>query len=277
MKQEHSSGQPLPGGASAGALAAADAATGDGGDLAARLRECEAELARVLQDQAHVSYGIAHDLRAPLRAIEGFATMLEQHSGESLDDTDHGYLARIRTAAVRMAGLIDALQALSRASHDHIDVVDVDASLAADWALVELRDADPGREVVAEVQHDIQVRADERQLKQLFDHLLHNAWKFSAGREAVRIDISAEREGGTVRIHVRDQGSGFDPRHIERAFEPFQRVHGPDEGGGHGLGLAIAQRIAWRLDGDISVDTVPGEGSVFHVELPAATGAPAEP
>ena len=73
-----------------------------------------------------------------------------------------------------------------------------------------------------------------------------------------------------MHIHVRDQGSGFDPRHAERAFEPFQRLHGPEQGGGHGLGLAIAQRIAARMGGRIGVDTVPGEGSVFHVELPAA-------
>ncbi|MGY1457945.1 sensor histidine kinase [Luteimonas sp. A534] len=238
-------------------------------DVGARLQECEAELARVLQDQTLVSYGIAHDLRAPLRAIEGFATMLDAHAGEALDATGRDYLARIRAAATRMAGLIDGLQALSRASHDHLEIADLDASLLADWALVELCDAEPGRKVEATVQPDIRVRADERQLKQLFDHLLHNAWKFSAGRDAVRIAVDAERDGDIVRIHVRDQGSGFDPRHAERAFEPFQRVHGPDEGGGHGLGLAIAQRIAARLGGRIGVDTVAGEGSVFHVELPA--------
>lgn len=244
-------------------------------DVGARLRESEAELARVLHDQALVSYGIAHDLRAPLRAIEGFATMLDAHAGGSLDATGRDYLARIRAASKRMAGLIDGLQALSRASHDHLEIADVDASLLADWALVELCDAEPGRKVEATVQPDIRVRADERQLKQLFDHLLHNAWKFSAGRDAVRITVDAERDGQVVRIHVRDQGSGFDPSHISRAFEPFQRVHGPGEGGGHGLGLAIAQRIATRLGGHIAADTVAGEGSVFHIELPAPhDGAP---
>ena len=268
MKQEYSSGPASAGGIAAEPLRSQDAA--GAGDLLPRLRECEANLARVLQDQAQVSYGIAHDLRAPLRAIEGFSAMLEQQSGDVLDETGHGYLARIRAAAARMAALLDALQALSRASHDHIDITDVDASLVADWALVELSDAEPGRRVQAEVQQGIQVRADERQLKQVFDHLLQNAWKFSTGQDVVHIDVSAEREGDLVRIHVRDQGSGFDPRHIERAFEPFQRVHGPDEGGGHGLGLSIAQRIVQRLGGRITVDTVPGHGSVFHVELPAA-------
>jgi signal transduction histidine kinase len=238
-----------------------------------QLRECEAELARVLEDQALVSYGIAHDLRAPLRAIEGFAAMLDAHAGAGLDATGRDHLARIRAAAARMAGLIDALQALSRASQDPIEITDVDASLLADWALVELRDAAPDRAVEASVQPGIRVRADERQLKQLFDHLLDNAWKFSAGRDVVRIAVDAERDGDRVRISVRDHGSGFDPRHADRAFEAFQRLHGADEGGGHGLGLAIAQRIAARLGGHIGVDTVPGEGSMFHVELPAARGA----
>lgn len=249
------------------------AGTGGVDDTGARLRACEAELARVLRDQAMVSYGVAHDLRAPLRAIEGFAAMLDASAADQLDATGRDYLGRIRAAASRMAGLIDAMQALSRASHDHLDITDVDASLLADWSLVELRDADSTRSLEANVQPGIHVRADERQLKQVFDLLLHNAWKFSAGCDAVRIDVAAVREGDRVRISVRDQGSGFDPRHVERAFEPFQRVHGPDEGGGHGLGLAIAQRIVERMGGSIAVDTTPGEGSVFHVELPAPADA----
>ncbi|WP_133000083.1 sensor histidine kinase [Luteimonas arsenica] len=274
MKQEQSHGTSPGVAAAEPPLPQQPADAASDGDLGERLRACEAELARVLKDQQLVSYGIAHDLRAPLRAIEGFAAMLEATSGEALDATGRDHLARIRAAAARMAKLIDGLQALSRASHDHLDIGDVDASLLADWALVELGDAEPGRAHESSVQPGIRVRADERQLKQLFDHLLHNAWKFSAGRDAVRIEVDAERAGDTVTIHLRDHGSGFDPRHAERAFEPFQRVHGPDEGGGHGLGLAIAQRIAGRLGGRISVDTAPGEGSVFHVELPAAADGP---
>ena len=239
-------------------------------DAVARLSDCQAELARVLKDQELVSYGIAHDLRAPLRAIDGFAAMLEARADAPLDATGREHLARIRAAAARMGNLIDALQALSRASHDHLQIADVDASLLADWALVELSDAHPERVLDASVQPGIRVRADERQLKELLDRLLHNAWKFSAGRDPVRIEVDGERDGDTVCIRVRDHGHGFDPRHAGRIFEPFQRAHGADEGGGHGLGLTIAQRIARRLSGKIGVETVPGEGSVFHVELPAA-------
>lgn len=250
-----------------------DAHANDEGEAGARLRACQDELARVLKDQALVSYGIAHDLRAPLRAIDGFAAMLEATAGEALDASGRDHLARIRAAASRMASLIDGLQALSRAAHDPLDIADVDASLLADWALAELRDADLARPVEAEVQQGIQVRADERLLKLLFDQLLHNAWKFSVGTGPVRISVTAESVGDRVRIHVRDQGSGFDPRHAGQVFEPFQRMHAPEEGGGHGLGLAIAQRIVVRLGGDIGVDTAPGRGSTFHVGLPRAGGS----
>ena len=270
MKQEQSPGRP---GVGVGVDPYQIAPGRPGHDVAARLAACEAELARVLNDQQLVSHGIAHDLRAPLRAIEGFAAMLEANSGAVLDDTGHDHLARIRAAAARMAGLLDALQALSRASYDALQITDVDASLLADWSLAELSDAHPGRRLEARVQPGIRVRADERQLKQLFDQLLHNAWKFSAARESVRIAVDADHGGDVVHVHVRDHGSGFDPRHAGRVFDPFQRLHGPDDGGGHGIGLAVAQRIASRLGGRISADSTPGEGSVFHVDLPAATDA----
>ena len=258
---------------SAGPAGAAASAPDDVGE---RLRACEAELATVLRDQALVSHGIAHDLRAPLRAIQGFAAMLEAGSGAQLGEAGRDQLARIRAAATRMASLIDSLQALSRASQDTLEITDVDASLLADWALVELCDAEPGRKVESDVQAGISVRADERQLKLVFDHLLHNAWKFSAGRDAVHIAVDAEPAGDVVRIRVRDRGVGFEPQHVERVFEPFQRLHGPDHGGGHGLGLAIARRIVERMRGRITAESALGEGSVFHVELPAA-GRPTVP
>lgn len=238
-------------------------------DLKARLRDCEAELARLRRDQAAMSYGVAHDLRAPLRQIEGLAAMLDATSGGALDAAGRHQLSRIRAAAADMASLMDAMQALSHASHDDLEITDVDASLLADWVLAELRDTDPGRAVEASVQQGIRALADERQLKQVFERLLRNAWAFSAGREAVNIEVDAERDGGRVCIRIRDRGCGFDPRQAERIFEPFQRLHGREQGGGHGLGLAIARRLTGRMGGSLRATTVPGEGSVFHVELPA--------
>ena len=233
-----------------------------------QLADCQAELARAQRDLELFSHGVSHDLRAPLRAIQGFAGLLDQHAGAGLDATARDHLARVRAAATRMATLIDGLLSLSRATRAPLAPADVDASMLAEWTLAELQDADPARSAEARVQPGIVVRADERQLKLLFEQLLANAWTFSRGRDLIRVSVTAESVGGKVRISVRDEGTGFDPALAARIFEPFQRLHGPDEGGGHGLGLAIAQRIAERHATVITVDAVAGVGCTFHVDLP---------
>ncbi|MBJ6981941.1 ATP-binding protein [Luteimonas sp. MC1572] len=270
--------QPLPHNRSActdavaGAMPAAEprdhvAPTADA-DLAQQLADSRAELAATQRDLELLSHGVSHDLRAPLRAIEGFAALLEQHAAADLDATARDHLERVRAAAARMATLIDGLLALSRAGRTPLSCTDVDASLLAEWTLAELQDADPTRAAELHVQPGIVVRADERQLKLLLEQLLHNAWKFSRSRDRVSVAVTAERVGDHVRISVGDHGTGFDPARAERIFEPFQRLHGTDEGGGHGLGLAIAQRIAERHGATITVDARAGEGCTFHVLLP---------
>jgi signal transduction histidine kinase len=270
--------QPLPHDRSArtdavaGAMPAAeprdlDAPAADA-DLAQQLADCRAELAATQRDLELLSHGVSHDLRAPLRAIEGFTALLDQHASPGLDATARDHLARVRAAAARMAALIDGLLALSRAARSPLSMVDVDASLLADWTFAELQDADPTRTAELHVQPGIVVRGDERQLKLLLEQLLGNAWKFSRSRDRIRVSVTAADVGGAVRISVRDHGTGFDPARGARIFEPFQRLHGADEGGGHGLGLAIAQRIAERHGATISVDAVAGEGCTFHVDLP---------
>ena len=243
--------------------------------IAEQLADCQAALDRALRDLELLSLGVSHDLHAPLRAINSFAALLDQHAGAGLDAPGRDYLARIRGAAGRMATLLDSLLALSRASRAALELADVDASLLAEWTLAELQDAEPARVAETSVQPGMVVRADERQLKLLFEQLLDNAWRFSRGRDTVRVSVTAARVGDAVRISVRDQGTGFDPAFAARVFEPFQRLHGPDEGGGHGLGLAIAHRIAERLGGTMAVDAVAGEGCTFHVDLPPGSGAAA--
>ncbi|MBB1473265.1 hypothetical protein H5368_09485 [Luteimonas sp. MC1782] len=269
--------QPLPHNRSActdavaGAMPAADPhdrAPAPDSDLAQQLAACRLELAATQRDLELLSHGVSHDLRAPLRAVEGFAALLEQHASAGLDATARDHLARVRAAAARMSTLIDGLLALSRAARAPLSMVDVDASLLAEWTLAELQDADPARAVELHVQPGIVVRGDERQLKLLLEQLLDNAWKFSRGRDRVHVAVTAVNVGDGVRISVRDHGSGFDPARGERIFEPFQRLHGADEGAGHGLGLAIAQRIAERHGATISADAVAGEGCTFQVTLP---------
>lgn len=216
---------------------------------------------------------VAHDLRAPLRSIESFSGLLAARAADRLDDTDRDYLHRIRAAAKRMGGLLAALSELSGATRAELKSGQVDLGLLAEWVGAELQEADPERRAEIVVQPGLVGWGDERLLKQLLGHLMGNAWKFSCERDVIHIEVSGERDGGTLRLTVRDAGIGFDTRYAHKLFEPFQRLHGPDQGGGHGLGLAIAQRIAERHGGRISADSRPDGGAIFIVELPAAAVA----
>ncbi len=212
---------------------------------------------------------VAHDLRAPLRSIESFSALLADRAADRLDDTDRDYLSRIRAAASRMSGLLSALNELSYVTRTDLKAADVDLSLLADWVGAELRDAEPQRRAEIDVQPSLHAWGDERLLKLLLTQLMGNAWKFSREREPIRIHVTGRSEGDTVRVEIRDEGIGFDMRYAHKLFEPFQRLHGPDQGGGHGLGLAIVRRIAERHHGRVRADSAPESGATFTLELPA--------
>jgi len=231
-------------------------------------RRAEAVVASQRQLQLFVD-AVAHDLRAPLRSIESFSGLLATRSADRLDDTDRDYLGRIRAAATRMTGLLASLSELSAVTHAELKPRKVDLGLLAEWVGAELQDADPDRRAEIVVQPGLVGWGDERLLKQLLVHLMGNAWKFSRERDSTRIDVDGDRDGGILRVSVRDAGIGFDTRYAHKLFEPFQRLHAVSQGAGHGLGLAIAQRIAERHGGRISADSRPDGGATFTVELPA--------
>ncbi|TZF88763.1 sensor histidine kinase [Cognatilysobacter lacus] len=213
---------------------------------------------------------VAHDLRAPLRSIESFAKLLEDRSAAKLDASERMHLSRIRAAATRMSGLLNALAELSRAGSASMQSAPVDMSLLAEWVLAELLDADAGRQVAVDVQPDLWALGDERLLKQLLRTLLENAWTFTRGCDNPRIEVRGERVGDRLHIAIRDTGCGFDMQYSHKLFQPFQRLHGVEQGAGHGLGLAIARRIAQRHGGNVDASSIEGQGSTFTVELPAA-------
>ena len=228
---------------------------------------------RALQRQQEVfAHGISHDLRAPLRSIETFSGMLARHAGERLDPTGQDYLQRIRDAAARMGGLIESLLDYASIDRGQLQPMPVDLALLAHLALAELKEALPAgappREVRASVSPDLFVQGDERQLRMLVAQLVRNAWSFSDGELA--LEIRGERVGDMLEITVRDQGRGFDMQYAPKLFEPFQRLHGAEEGAGNGMGLAIARRIVERHGGRIDAESRPGAGTTIHLALPAA-------
>lgn len=236
--------------------------------LEQKVAERAAELRDANQQLRQFAYGVSHDLRGPLRAIDGFATQLERHSAAAMDDTGRDYLQRIRDNASRMSDLIDGLLELSRATSADMNLQQVDLSLLAEWVGAELQDADPDKRARIDVQPELQTYGDERLLKSLFTQLLGNAWKFSAQRERVEIEVRGSALAEGLQLSVRDRGCGFDMAYADKLFEPFQRLHGQVEGGGSGLGLAIAQRIVHRHGGRIWAESAPDAGSTFRVFFP---------
>ena len=254
---------PLPGGQGALLLQCQD--------LGEERRRTQA-VARLQEQLAH---GLSHELRAPLRSITGFAARLDE-SG-AVREADRPDLERIRAAAARADALVQALLELLRASRQPMRAEAVDVSLLCEWVAAELQDADPGRAAQVQVAPGLWALGDEHWIKVLLHQVFDNAWKFSSDSGQVRITVEGAQEGDRLRLSVSDQGRGFDMRYADKLFLPFQRLHGSNQGGGHGLGLAIARQVVERHGGRIHARSQPGQGSTLFIELPAASpGADAE-
>lgn len=247
-----------------------DSATDTAGVAALRsaLAASQAQVRALAAQQEALAYGISHDLRAPLRTIDAYSAMLEREAGAALDADSRDRIGRIRAAAARMGSLLESLLDYSRIERGELAREPVDLGLFADLALAELQDADAAKRVRASIAPGLVALGDERLLRMLMAELVRNAWNFSG--EDVVLDVGGERAGDRLRVAVRDAGRGFDMQYVDRIFDPFQRLHLPEQGAGHGLGLAIAARIVARHGGHLHAESTPGSGSIFHVELPAA-------
>ncbi len=224
--------------------------------LAGELEEARRELAELV-------YAISHDVRAPLRVIDGFSEVLIEDYREELPKLAVEYLTSIRDAVARMDRLFDAVQQLNRVTQAPLRRSDVDVTALAEAIVEELRERDPSRQVQFTVEPDLHVQADPVLFRQALTHLLENAWKFTARREAVSIAVG--REGAA--IFVRDNGAGFDLVTAPRLFGPFQRFHPAREFEGLGIGLALVKRIAHRHAGRVWAISAPGEGTTVYMEL----------
>ena len=242
-------------------------------ELERRVQTRTAELQALNKQLELFAFGVSHDLRAPLRSIDSFASVLEQRHAGQLDAEGREHLARIRKAAGTMGSLIDGLLELSHATRAEVRQEPVDVSLLAEWVGAELQDAEPARAARIDVQPGLTAIGDERLLKVLLSQVMDNAWKFSTEREQVRIEVGGQRDADGLQLWVRDAGCGFNMAYADKVFEPFKRVHGPEEGGGSGLGLAIARRVVERHGGSIDVQSTPGTGTTVHVRLPELRAA----
>ncbi len=226
------------------------------------------ELEAANQELEAFAYSVAHELRAPLRAVEGYTRILLQDAGGTLNDKARTYMLRASSEALRMARLIDDLLKLSRATRAELHYYDVDLNVMARELVEERRRSDPDRGARVTVEANLTVRGDPGLLREALDALIDNAWKFASGRPDPRIEVGETVVDGQPTLVVRDNGVGFDPRLVAKAFAPFGRLHAMDEFPGSGVGLTLAQRIVSRHGGRIWIESTPGEGTTVFVALP---------
>lgn len=221
------------------------------------------------------SYSISHDLRAPLRAIDGFSQALLEDYDNLLDEKGRDYLQRVRTATQRMAQLIDDLLKLSRLTQGQPNIVPIDLSGMARAVAAELQKSQPERRVAFMIADGITAETDAHFVRVVLENLLDNAWKFTGRREHAVIEFGAAPSNGTVAYFVRDNGAGFDMTYADKLFVTFQRLHTDKEFPGTGIGLSLVQRILHRLGGRVWGEGEVGRGATFYFTL-TQPGAGAE-
>jgi signal transduction histidine kinase len=237
--------------------------------LYAERRRAEAALVIANKELEAFSYSVAHDLRAPLRAINGFSTTLREDYGASLEPGATQCLSRICSAAEKMAQLIDALLSLARVTRAELRRQPVDLSRMATTIAKQLRTDPDGHAVEFDCAEGIEAQGDGPLIRAVLENLIGNAWKFTSKTESARVEFGAEEIAGEQVFFVRDNGAGFDMSYAEKLFAPFQRLHSDRQFAGTGIGLATVQRIVQRHGGRIWAEGTVGRGATFHFTLEA--------
>jgi signal transduction histidine kinase len=213
------------------------------------------------------SYSASHDLRAPLRTIDGLSGIVLEDYMDKLGEEGKNLLERIRVASRRMGLLIDALLNLSRLSRSEMVMKTVNLSALAQTVVADLKRTQPERDVEFVIAEGLAVQGDENLLYAMLQNLLGNAWKFTAKRKKARIEFGVAEHNGKSSYFVRDNGTGFNMAHSDKLFAPFQRLHHNDEFAGLGIGLSTVQRIIRRHGGDIRAEGEDGNGATFYFTL----------
>jgi PAS domain S-box-containing protein len=231
------------------------------------LRRANAETEAVNRELEAFSYSVAHDLRAPLRSIDGFSQAILEDNADQLDAEGKSHLARVRAAAQRMARLIDDLLSLSRLSRAEMRRERVDLTHIARTIAERLRETDPARDVEIVVEAGLAAEGDASLLAVVMENLLGNAWKFTGQRSKARVEVGLTSKSGVRAYFVRDNGTGFDMAHVSKLFGAFQRLHAASDFPGTGIGLAIVQRIVRRHGGQIWTESQVDRGATFFFTL----------
>jgi PAS domain S-box-containing protein len=226
-----------------------------------------AELETSNKELEAFAYSVSHDLRAPLRAIDGFSKVLVDRYGGALDDNARGYLQRVRAASQKMSSLIDDLLQISRVTRQEMRISVVDLTALARSIATELSESTSGRVVEWAIADNLTARGDAALLRVALGNLLGNAWKFTSKQKYACIEFGATQNGTATVFYVRDDGAGFDMTYAGKMFGAFQRLHTASEFEGTGIGLATVERIVHRHGGKIHAEGRPGQGATFRFTL----------
>jgi signal transduction histidine kinase len=236
-------------------------------ELARVRRAWVQELAQANQELEAFSYSVSHDLRAPLRAMDGFSQALIDDYGETLDAQARHYLQRLRAGTQRMSALIDDLLTLSRITRAPLQKTSINVTELARGIIADLRHRDPSRTVAISIAEGLSARGDARLVTIVLENLLGNAWKFTAKQPKAQIACGQERQRDEIIFYVRDNGAGFDMAYADQLFAPFQRLHRDTEFEGTGIGLATVHRIIARHGGRIWAGAAVDQGATFFFTL----------
>jgi len=236
-------------------------------DLERRVERRTSELVTVNRELENFAYAVSHDLRAPLRAVEGFTREILREAESELRPTVLADFRRVQAAAKRMGELIDDMLALSRLTRQELRVQRVDVTRLMDEVIDDLRNLEPGRVVDVRVEDAVFAYGDPHLLRVALVNLMSNAWKFTRNLPLPQIDFRTELIGGETAYVVQDNGAGFDMRHVDKLFNPFQRLHPTRDFEGNGIGLATVHRVVQRHGGHAWAESTLGEGATFRFTL----------
>ncbi|WP_439621016.1 sensor histidine kinase [Gemmata sp.] len=234
-----------------------------------RVAQRTAQLEAATKEMEAFSYSVSHDLRAPLRALDGFSDeLLRSYPGKVLDDRGQHYLRRLRSGTQRMGQLIDDMLLLSRLNRGELRREGVDLTAVAGEVAAELRAREPARQVTFDIEPGLSAAGDAGLLRVALENLLGNAWKFTSKAPAATVAVGRTATANGPAFFVRDDGAGFDMAHADKLFGAFQRLHSEREFPGNGVGLAIVQRAVNRHGGRVWAEGRPGAGATFYFTIP---------